>query len=290
MTWVSTILASISLAAAVVLYVKVDHLERDLGAGRAATREARVPEPRALPLPELPMTRADDAPQTSESTGRRSASSPARGDPRAMTVEQRLARLEERQEHLETEPRPVWGSRGRAFARNVDDLAKRLSLTSTQRARVEDAVARGRQRVDEILKIPDETGKSPSEQRAEARKKLEEAMKNGSGTGGVLAFAGDFMSYREKKIPGRGETYGEAIDRVRKDTREEIAGALDTKQEELLKDTNVDGLLGEGGQMSFALSIGDAGDGGQAGIMVETHAEDVVESGEPPEPAGTEGR
>jgi len=114
-------------------------------------------------------------------------------------------------------------------------------------------------------------------------------MKNGPGAGGILAFAGDLMSYREKKIPGRGETYGEAVDRVRQDTREEISGALDAKQQELLKNTNVDGLLGEGGQMSFAYSIGEGGDGQQAGIVVEMNAEDE-ESAAPPDQAGDEGR
>jgi len=291
-SWVSTVLASVSLAVAVVLYVKVDHLERSLGAARAPTSwENRAPERAALPLPErVVAARGEETPRPPESVRQGAPTATAKTGSSRMTVEERLARLEERQEQIETAPRPPWTSGSRAFARSVDDLSKRLSLTPTQRTRIEDAVARGKERIEEVLKIPDETGRSPSEQRAEAKKKLEEAVKSGPGAGGLLAFAGDLMSYREKKIPGRGETYGQAIDRIRKETREEISGALDTQQQELLRNTNTDGLLGEGGQVSFALSIGDAGDGQQAGIMVETQAEDAVEGGESPEPAGTEGR
>jgi hypothetical protein len=141
----------------------------------------------------------------------------------------------------------------------VDDLERHLSLNPAQRSRVEVALERGRQRIDDLLRIPDETGKSPHEQKAEARRKLEEAMKTPQ-PGAILAIT-DLASYRRRKIPGRAETYGQEIDRIKKETRDEIATALDAEQREELEDTNVDGLFGETEQVSFAIAAGDAGEG-----------------------------
>jgi hypothetical protein len=99
-------------------------------------------------------------------------------------------------------------------------------------------------------------------------------------------------SYRQKKIPGRGDTYGDEINRIRKETREEIAAALDGKQQETFRDTAVDGLLGEVNQVSLAYAVGDAaGEGQEAGLVIEMESDLLAEDvATPPAGAGGEGR
>ncbi|MCK6460241.1 MAG: hypothetical protein L6Q95_10160 [Planctomycetes bacterium] len=294
-TPVSTLLAAASLAAVVVLYLKVDRLERDLGTARTATRDARVPvESSGDPLRDaFPRMGAGDAPGGADAPRPGAGTSMASGvaqPVRELSVEDRLAQLEARQQKLEGGSGLPWHAGGKVPVRSMDDLAQRLALTETQRSRIEDAVARGRQRIEDVLKIPDETGKSPYERRAETRKKLEEAMKS-PGTG-LFALATDMTSYRQKKIPGRGDTYGDEINRIRKETREEIAAALDGKQQETFRDTGVDGLLGEVNQVSVAYALGDpAGEGEGAGLVIEMESDLEAEEGATPPPgAGGAGR
>lgn len=288
---VSIAMAALALVGATALFLKVQQLERDLGSPRAAPREGVRMDPMAAHgerergpiagrIPDGGEHRA-----LGEDRGAPASDAPAGGAP--ASVEERLARLERDQKTLQAgRALPGWRT-PQAFARSMDDLAGQLSLTATQRTRIEDAVARGRQRIEDVLRIPDETGKSPYERRAEARKKLEEAMKNPA-PGGVLAFATDLMSHRDKKIPGRNDTYSDEIDRIRKETREEIATALDAKQRDAFEQTNVNGLLGEAGQVSFGYAIGDAGQGDQHEMIVEMGS-DVVLDAPPPEDEETPG-
>jgi Spy/CpxP family protein refolding chaperone len=220
------------------------------------------------------------------------ASGGGSADANPVSLEERIARLEHDQKTMRTERGTPFRFSER-FARSTDDLARQLSLTSTQRTRVEDVIGRARQRIEDVLKIPDETGKSPFERRTEARKKIEEAMKNPQ-PGGVLAFAADVFAYHDQKIPGRNDTYGDEIGRIRKEAREEIATALDAKQQETFQETNMDGLIGEAGQMSFAYAIGSGTQGGEAEMVVEMGADihSVAPGGEepPPEPPGSGGK
>jgi len=282
---VSTVMAALSLCAAVVLYVRVEHLERDMGASRAEPRDARTlgvadgEAARAYPLP-APAA-AGGTGTGGESRPAATAAAPGAGSgERAPSLEERVMRLEESQKAMQVRERP-WRQIERTFARDVDDLARKLSLTPTQKVQMEDVVTRGRQRIEDVLKIPDETGKSPYERRVEARKRLADAM-HGSEPGGVLAFATDMVSYRNRKIPGRNDTYGAEIDRIRKETREEMGRVLDAKQQEDFDQMNVDGLLGEGGQVSIAYAVGDVG----AAIEVEEQVEDGSEGEPAPRGAG----
>jgi len=86
-----------------------------------------------------------------------------------------------------------------------------------------------------------------------------------------------------EKIPGRNETYRQEIDRIRKETRDEIDGALSADQKERFADTRIDPLLGDtGGTMSFTTRISSGGpDGGEesgAGILI---AEEIAVEGDP---------
>jgi len=294
LAYVSTVMASLSLGAAVLLGMKVYQLERNLAPARAASRESRDAE---LALPDRVDVRA--APAVSIGDGEALADDRSQGAVRGagsavsrskspVCLEERITRLEERQRALQAEQGAPWTRHSRTFARNVEDLSRKLSLTPTQQGRIEEMVTRGRQRIEDVLKIPDETGTSPFERRAEARKKLEEAMKAPQ-PGGVLAFATDMMSYRERKIPGRNDTYGDEINRIRKETREEMTSVLDTKQQEAFGQTNVDGLLGEAGNVSFAYALNGTGEGGQEGMIVDMGAEVAPEEGTDGDPPAASG-
>jgi hypothetical protein len=281
------LVASVSLGAAGLLHVKVDRLERVLSTARAGPWEGKgrpsADDPAASSWSGVPRVEGGEfAPAAGD--GGEGLEPGVGGAGREPTVEERLARLEERQRTLDGGPGLTWRPGRRTPVRSLDELAQRLTLTATQRSRIEDAIARGRQRVEDVLKIPDETGKSPFERRAEARKRIEEAMRN-PGAGGLLAFASDLVGYRDKRIPGRADTYGDEIDRIRKETREEVDSALDAKQQETFRDTSVDGLLGDAAQVSFAYAVGDAGAAGEAGVVIEMESGEGESAAEPAAPA-----
>lgn len=283
---VSTVVATVALGISVALYLRVVRLE-DLLSSRAEPKGG-MEAPVAKGDGERTLIDAGHGSRAAERGSRAYASAEDAGT--ATEPNREPSSLEERIAKLEREQKTLRAGHGMPrvsdrFAGNMDDLATQLSLTSTQRTRIEDAVARGRQRIEDILKIPDETGKSPFERRAEARKKMEEAMKNPE-PGGVLAFATDLMSSRSRKIPGRNETYAEAINRVRKETRDEISSALDATQRETFEQTNIDGLMGETGQVSFAYAVGDAGAGESAGMVIEMGSSVAIEEEASKPPSG----
>lgn len=254
---VSLILSAVALACGVYVAMEVSRIRDELGRARqprertvvaddaAGTTSARRPAPadrREIPAPSA------------------TADAPVAEAPQA-TLEERVARLEKGQEEMReaTRAAPVMPFRGRKFARSVDDLSRTLKLTPTQKARVEQAVERGKRQIEEILKIPDETGKSPYERRQERHKKMMEAVKN-KDTSNLIAFASDIFSHRNKQIPGRNATYGQEIDRVKQETRDEIATALSVDQKEQFEETNIDPMLGEGGR-AMAFSVFGSGPG-----------------------------
>jgi len=293
---ISAVLAAVAVGGVVMLYFRTEDLSDQLRSlSRDGSPEARLTvessEPRSLLAAEgLPSASAQG---TRPLPGPQTRPAPA---PAAATLEERIERLEADRDRLAREVErtrdqagpAVW--RGpRSFARNVDDLSTRLNLTPTQRARIQDAVDRGKQRIDEILRIPDETGKSPYERREEQRKKLQEALKDpGKAAGGVLALAGDLVSYRESRIPGRNETYGQEIERVQKETRDEISQSLDASQKEAFADTNIDAMLGGGGSMALAITSFQSADGDHE-VLVGTGATLVEEPAEQEEANATDG-
>ena len=93
----------------------------------------------------------------------------------------------------------------------------------------------------------------------------------------TLAMAGH--KRMNEKIPGRNETYRQEIDRIKKETREEIGRSLSAEQQESFADTRIGPLLGDtGGTLAFTTHVStDGPDDAGAGIMI---AEEVaVESG-----------
>ncbi|MHC4974464.1 MAG: hypothetical protein ACYTG3_19265 [Planctomycetota bacterium] len=271
------IMSTIALACGVYVAVEVSRIRDELGRTRQPRERTVVADDPAALAPARRPARAR-APAQND-LAQPVADAPAAHEAVQATLEERVARLEKDQEQIREESRhaPVMPFRGRKFARTVDDLARTLKLTPTQKARVEQAVERGKRQIEEIMKIPDETGKSPYERRQEQRKKMLEAVKK-KDTGGLIAFAGDMFSYRDKQIPGRNATYGEEIDRVKKETRDEVASSLSADQQEDFEDTNIDPMLGGGGG-TMALSVfhteTDDGNGNvERDVIVETGVEE----------------
>jgi hypothetical protein len=269
------IISTVALACGVYVAVEVSRIRDELGRTRHP-RERTVVADETVPARRPARARAT----VRDDLARPDVEAPAAREAPLPTLEDRIARLEKGQEQIREESRntPVLPFRGHKFARSVDDLGRSLKLTSTQKARVEQAVERGRRQIEEIMKIPDETGKSPYERRQERRKKMLEAVKK-KDTGGLIAFAGDMLSHRNQQIPGRNATYGEAIDRVKKETRDEVASSLSAEQQEAFEDTNIDPLLGDGGgTMSLSVFHTETDDGGgEREVIVEGGGMEVEE-------------
>ena len=278
---IALLMSTVALACGVYVAVEVSRIRDELGRTRQPRdRAVLAEEPAGLAAARRPI--ADRGISMRDAPARQADEAPVAEAPRG-ALEERIERLEKGQEKMREASRhvPAMPFHSSRFARTVDDLAKNLKLTPTQKTRVEQAVERGKRQIDEIMKIPDETGKSPFERRQERRKKMMEAVEK-KDTGGLIAFAGDMFAYRNQQIPGRNATYGEEIDRVKKETRDEVASSLSVEQQETFEETNIDPLLGGGGG-TMALSVfhtaTDDGEGGGTGailggsIEVETEVE-----------------
>lgn len=275
---IALIVSTVALACGLYVAVEVSRLRDELGRQRQPRERVAVAvEPAGI---------APVGPPAGERFPAREE--PARTDPgaapvapaRAATLEERVTRLEKDQEEMREASRSLSAMpfRGRTFARTVDDLSRTLELTPTQKARVEQAVERGKRQIEEILKIPDETGKSPFERREERRKKMMAAVEN-KDAGGLIAFASDMFAHRDRPIPGRNATYGEEIGRVKRETRDEIAATLGVEQRKAFEDTDIDPLLGEGGAMAFSVIHKTTGDGEEAdGAVIAESIEIDVEA------------
>jgi len=263
---IALLVSTVSLACGVYVVVEIGRIRDEMGRTRQPRERVVVAaEPSGLAAARRPA--ADRSVIEERAAPPRDESWPA-DEPQA-TLEDRIARLEKGQEQIRETSRhgPAMAFRGRSFARSVDDLARNLKLTPTQTARVEQAVDRGKRQIEEIMKIPDETGKSPFERRQERRKKMMEAVKK-KDTGGLIAFASDFFSHRNQQIPGRNATYGEEIDRVKKETRDEVASSLSVEQQKTFDGTNIDPLLGGGGGMALSVFQTTTSDGDEQRTVV----------------------
>ena len=260
----SLILSSIALVGMGVMYLKLDELSERVGSERAGVRTERA----AVAQPA-------EEDEYVASVHRAPAPAPVR-----------LAQLEKRMEKMEKEgakskPTFNWGSEdsGLKFRmprfkrpyRSVKRFAKDLKLTNVQQDRVQAAIDRGRERIENIMKMPGEDGSSPHERRAAALEKLRERAKSGKhDAGSIMSIMPALTGYRNEKIPGMNATYGEEIDRVKRETREDVKANLSPEQQEQFADTNIDVMLGGGGgtHMVSVFASGDGGDG-IGGLVVE---------------------
>jgi len=282
---IALLMSTVALACGVYVAVEVSRIRDELGRTRQPRERAVLAEePTALAAARRPASDRGIAVRDTPTRQVADAQAEEAPEPPRAALEERIARLEKGQEKMRASRHvPDMPFRSRRFARTVDDLAKNLKLTPTQKTRVEQAVERGKRQIDDIMKIPDETGKSPFERRQERRKKMKEAVQK-KDTGSLIAFAGDMFAYRNQQIPGRNATYGDEIDRVKKETRDEVASSLSVTQQETFQETNIDPLLGGGGTMALSVfhTATDDGEEGGTGAVIggSIEVETVVEGDE----------
>ncbi len=262
---IGTLLSVVSLVGVGILYLKVDDLSdqvRPLTKGRAERHAVND-------LPEDPIERtaparavADDVPGDVPDSDKDFI----RQSPREAELERRIASLEKAAKKRNRMP----SFRMPKFARNVRDLAKNLKLNKTQETRIQDVVDRAKRRIEDVMKIPDETGVSPFERGKEMREKMDEARKTGK-WGDMAKLAMESSQARLRTIPGRNTTYAQEVDQIKKDARDEIKGNLTPEQAKDFEGTRIDPLLGQSGVRSVmafhTVGSGD-GNGGEA-VVVE---------------------
>jgi len=290
----NAVLSLLALVGVGIVYFRVDKLDSELQllthARSAASRTVVDASPdygegaaRVRSGAALPAETGASAPHASPGGESAGTDVPAA----TRSVEERLALLEQ-----ESAARSAGAGRAvrweaPRFARSVDELARSLNLSSTQKDRVNACVERGRRRIEDVLKLPDADGRSPWERREEQRRKLEEALKAGKPEevpATVLHAGLGGRGYRNNRIPGRNATYGEEIDRIKKETRSEIEADLDAQQRETFQKTHTDALLGEGGGMALSVFSTAAGDG--AAIAFDEVVVESVGEAEQPGEAG----
>ena len=273
---IGTLLSVVSLVCVGILYLKVDDLSdqvRPLTKGRAERHAVND-------LPDDPIERdaparavSDDAglPGEAADDGKAAKNRPSS---READLARRLASLEKAAKKRNRMP----SFRMPKFARSVGDLAKTLKLNTTQETRIQDVVDRAKRRIEDVMKIPDETGVSPFERRKEMRDKMDEARKTDK-WGDMARLANQSQQALLKTIPGRNTTYAQEVDQIKKESRDEIKSNLTQEQAKEFEDTRIDPLLGESGVRSvMAFHTVDTGDGegGQSGAIVVEGAVDIT--------------
>ncbi|MCC7139543.1 MAG: hypothetical protein IT460_14060 [Planctomycetes bacterium] len=117
---------------------------------------------------------------------------------------------------------------------SVDDAVRQLDLSPAQRADFERALADAQRDVDALRKLPDDTGAT-----WEAIEKDVVRMENGA-----LHFDGSRLSaFREKVIPGRNESFGGAMRRIRDDASRRLRDTLSPAQREVFEKSQTGALL-----------------------------------------------
>jgi hypothetical protein len=286
---VALLLSTLSLAGVALLHVRLDRLEekgslRRSAAGRTPVVEERVEV--SLPAPRAPepvgTERAGGGPAGAAEERTGSIGGTVSDDSLEAVVERVVRRK------LADRDRAAGSVEAAAPVRlfgSVDQMARELELSPAQQDRVRSAVERTRQRMDDVLRIPDETGKSPFERKTEREEKMRESLKNRD-AGGAVMFLGGMLGDLRKKIPGRETTYGGELDRIRKEGKEEIGSVLDPKQKESFDRAQTDPLFGNDGAMSISF-FADAGETGGLTDVGEAHVvTELVEEVEVAEDAG----
>ena len=282
---IATILSVVALGGLAVVYIELDSqgdkLERLLQA-RSESRRTVDLAPEAADEGGW-VNRPAERGMVPVSDGRADAEAEGRAAPMSRNeLEDTVADLRRKVDKMERDKRSPMPMRMHGmprYARDVKQLSSMLKLTKAQTARVEDAVERGKRRVEEIMSIPDATGTTPLQRRKELRKKIADAQKTGKYQQ-VVSAAMSAQNYRNTKIPGRNETYGQAIKAVQDDTRAEIAQNLNDSQKKDFEDTRIDPLVSGEGGTTMAFSYVATGEPGTDGAIVHEGAEIHVVGGD----------
>jgi hypothetical protein len=231
------------------LAARIDALERRVAALADAPPLA-APSPGAAPT-------LGASPAAGAAGGAHAGASPAAGPgsetdrtsaTRLEDVEKRLAAVEEaRKKEAAESPfgrgRAVFGGRPGGFLLTTEDAQRELELTDGQKAEWDRIVADARREQDALRKIPDDEGRTWDQHQ---REMIADLMSSAGG-GGAKLDLGKMAAFRNKQVPGRSETFGQADQRIRDDARRQMRNTLTTAQADRFDKTNVDPMLGGGG-------------------------------------------
>jgi hypothetical protein len=226
---------------------------RDAVVARLAAIERSLAELKARPAPAVPL----EAPATpSVATG---GGTPTLGplltppQRRAATVEERLAAIEKGlaesreagtratlADGEEAQLHPV-GQAMPGFWTDVESAAKAMKLESVQASRLEGIVESTRRELDALYDRPNEEG-------LKWKDVNEELKLDATEPGELMSKIGEHMKkvskFRNGKIPGSNETYGEAERRIRKEGKDRGRSLLDADQAKVWDRSHPDALFG----------------------------------------------
>jgi hypothetical protein len=140
---------------------------------------------------------------------------------------------------------------------SMDELASVLRLTPDQKKQVAEIVVGGRRRIEDVLKIPDETGTSPFDRSETWNATLTHSIESKDTL--AIARLGCDVVEEFKVIPGRSTTYREEIDRLKEATRREIAKILEDEQRTRFNQTDISPMVGGNGGSFVVTASGIAG-------------------------------
>jgi len=229
---------------------RLARLEAALDDGKSAGPSA----PRLLSP--LPSSRDETAAAIADTAAGSGAPAPLAAGARpvsAADLERRLEDLEKRLREREPNPAlvqtaepPVFAAPAIAFLHSADDAAKHLELSGSQRADFERAIEDAKREIDVIRKTPDETGET-----WEKAEKETVSYQNG----GISIDGSRLTAFREKVMPGRSESFGGAMRRVREEGFRRMKSTLSPAQAERFSQASTDGLLPGGSDMFSMFSI-----------------------------------
>ena len=218
--------------------------------GSGAPAHPRLASTPGAPAPASP----DDAPPALASAPPRPVAPPAPAAETVTALERRLAALEEKAKARDAAPAPFGRVRGPGGGRmymNVDDAKDDLALTDPQKADWDRVVADAQRELEDLRKAPDDEGKTYEGMMKE--------MLEGAGTdGGAMKLdLGKMVGWRNKRIAGRNETFGQADQRVKTEAKRRLRDGLSSEQQAKFDKASIDPMLGGGfgpAMMSFAVS------------------------------------
>lgn len=138
-----------------------------------------------------------------------------------------------------------------SYLSSVADAERHFELTPAQKADLERVVADTAREREALHRVPAEDGKTWEDVEKECVRILGE---------GMIAYDGTKLGeFRERQIPGRGESFGAADRRLTDEARRRLEQSLTPSQREKLSKTNVDSLVGGGGSGGISLSFSAGG-------------------------------
>ena len=227
------VLSAVSLGGVVLIYLKLDAIERRVATQRVERTDA---------LDREFETRTSSSWQIYPPPAEPTAGKAARGTDDAPITR---AEVDERLEKLEQRLQKKANPRKKRRVRSPEQLAKTLKLTRTQQDQVAALVQAGRLRVEQLLKTPGRDGTSVHERRERLYGMIRESLRTGQweDTKTELASA----NFRAERLPGRDTTIGEEVDRLVNETRQAIEATLTVDQRTAYEWIEIGPMVNDGG-------------------------------------------